>query len=64
MEGQRRGSLSADADYSGQITLWEAYRYTLRRVKWYLALADGSTGKYQQDVQIYPEGDGLVLFSR
>lgn len=64
MEGQRRGSLSADADYSGQITLWEAYRYTLRRVKWYLALADGSTGKYQQDVQIYPEGDGLILFSR
>ena len=64
MENQRRGSISADGDFNGRITLWEAYRYTLRRVKWYLALADGNTGQYQQDVQVYPEGDGFVLFSR
>ncbi len=60
MDGQHKGALSADTDYNGQITLWEAYLYTSRRVHWYLSVA--GTGTYAQDVQVYPKGDNFVLF--
>ena len=61
VDDQRRGPLSADADYDGSITLWEAYQYTKRRVMWYLSRAGG---QYVQDVQVYPEGDMFTLFER
>ena len=61
IDDQRRGALSADANYDGKITLWEAYQYTHRRVMWYLSRAGSS---YVQDVQVYPEGDLFVLFER
>ena len=60
MDDQRKGALNADTDYNGQITLWEAYLYTSRRVHWYLSLA--GDGAYAQDVQVYPKGDNFVLF--
>lgn len=60
MANQRRGALNADTDYDGQVTLWEAYLYTSRRVRWYLSVAEG--GPYHQDVQVYPKGDNFVLF--
>ena len=61
VEAQRRGALSADTDYDGQITLWEAYLYTERRVMWYLSRAGGGIS---QQVRVYPEGDMFVLFER
>ena len=59
-----RGSLDADSNHDGKITLWETYLYASRRVNWYLDMADGGTGRYMQDVQVYPEGDMFVLFER
>lgn len=64
MQNRQKGSLSADMNYDGRITLWEAYLYIARRVPWYLSLADGGTGRYAQNVQAYPEGDGFLLFER
>lgn len=61
IDDQRRSSLNADSDYNGEITLWEAYQYSRRRVKWYLSRAGGT---YSQDVQVYPRGDMFVLFRR
>lgn len=61
VDDQRRDPLSADTDYDGSITLWEAYQYTKRRVMWYLSRAGG---QYVQDVQVYPEGDMFTLFER
>ena len=61
VDSQRRGPLSADTDYDGRITLWEAYLYTDRRVMWYLSRAGAN---YVQDVQVYPEGDMFTLFER
>ena len=61
IDDQRRGPLNADSNYDGEITLWEAYQYSCRRVKWYLSRAGGA---YAQDVQVYPEGDMFVLFQR
>ncbi|MGI6238744.1 MAG: Ig-like domain-containing protein [Christensenellales bacterium] len=63
MVDQRKGPLNADTDYDGKITLWEAYLYTSRRVRWHLAVADGGAGIYAQDVQVYPKGDNFVLFA-
>ena len=61
VEDQRRSALSADADYDGSITIWEAYQYTRRRVMWYMSRAGGDV---RQDVQVYPEGDMFTLFQR
>ena len=61
VDDQRRGPLSADTDYDGEITLWEAYLYTKRRVMWYLSRAGSG---YVQSVQVYPEGDMFTLFER
>lgn len=64
MERQIRSSLNADLDYDGSITLWETYQYAARRVKWYLSVAGGESGEYEQDVRVYPEGDPFVLYRR
>ncbi len=60
MDDQRKGALNADTDYNGDVTLWEAFLYTSRRVHWYLSVA--GDGAYAQDVQVYPKGDNFVLF--
>lgn len=64
MDSGKSGALSADIDYNRRITLWEAYLYANRRVHWYLNRADGGTGRFVQDVKVYPEGDPFVLFRR
>ena len=56
-----RSALRADADYDGAVTLSELYAYASRRVMWYLGL----TGRpCVQTVQVWPEGDGTVVFER
>lgn len=62
-----RSSLRADADYDGKVTLTELYAYTARRVMWVLNLTGELTGagnRYVQSVQVWPEGDGTVVFQR
>lgn len=60
-----RGTMGADKNYDGAITLGELQTYMHARVNWYLALASELTGgDYRQTVQVYPEGDPLVLFER
>ena len=60
-----RGPLRADADYDGAVTLDELYRYTARRVRWYLELAGQlSGGSYAQTVQVWPEGGGETVLAR
>ena len=54
------GSMSADANYDGEITLSEMETYLSRRVRWYLNLV----GDYVQTVRAYPSGDGAVIFAR
>ena len=55
-----RSAMNADADYDGDITLDELATYMSRRVNWYLDLA----GDYIQTVNVYPEGDSLVVMQR
>ena len=60
-----RGTMGADRNYDGSITLDELYLYMRGRVNWYLEIASGLTGEnYSQSVQVYPEGDPFVLFER
>jgi len=59
------GTMGADADYNGAITMGELEAYMCGRVDWYLDLAGSLTGEdYRQSIQVYPEGDPLVLFER
>ena len=65
--GGRRAALRADTDYDRQITFGEIGLYIARRVPWYLDVAGklaGAEAAYVQNVQVYPEGDPLVLFGR
>ena len=65
--GGRRAALRADTDYDRQITFGEIGAYLARRVPWYLNVAGelaGAPAAYVQNVQVYPEGDPLVLFGR
>jgi len=55
-----RSAMNADSDYDGAITLDELANYVSRRVNWYLDLA----GSYIQTVNVYPEGDSLVVMNR
>lgn len=65
MDRNARGTMGADADFDGQVTLDELYNYMSVRVKWYLDIASQLTGEdYRQSVQIYPEGDPFVLYRR
>ena len=58
-----RGTMGADGDYDGSITLDELAEYMAGRVDWYLALASDLTGEeYRQSVQVYPMGDPFALF--
>ncbi len=60
-----RGTLGADQDYNGAISLGELQSYMAGRVNWYLDLACEFTGEdYHQSIQVYPEGDPLVLFTK
>ena len=61
----RRAAMRADVDYDGAVTLDELYRYTARRVRWYLELAGQlSGGSYAQTVQVWPEGGGETVLAR
>lgn len=60
-------ALRADRNYDGRVTLTELYSYVARRVMWYLNLTatlNGVTDQYVQTVQLWPEGDGLVVMQR
>ena len=58
-----RGTMGADADYDGSITLDELAEYAAGRVDYYLARASELTGTtYRQSVQVYPKGDPFLLF--
>jgi len=61
----RRGTMGADQDYDGSISLNELYMFMYSRVNWYLQLASDMTGTpYRQSIQVYPEGDPFILFER
>ena len=60
-------ALRADRNYDGRVTLTELHSYVTRRVMWYLNLTatlNGVTDQYVQTVQLWPEGDGLVVMQR
>ena len=60
-----RGTMGADVDYDGEITMDELCVYMQKRVNWYLALAAQLTGEdYRQSVSMYPESSALTLFRR
>lgn len=60
-----RGTMGADSNYDGSITLDELYQYMRSRVDWYLNVASSLTGQiYRQSVQVWPEGDPFVIFRR
>lgn len=59
------GTMGADTNYDGSITLGELQEYMTGRMAWYLNIASELTGEnYRQSIQVYPEGDPLVLFER
>ena len=60
-----KGTMGADRNYDGKVTLGELHLYMIGRVNWYLGIASGLTGEdYRQSVQLYPEGDPFVIFER
>ena len=62
-----RAALRADRNYDGRVTLTELYAYARRRVMWYLnqtGRLTGAAGQYVQTVQLWPEGDRLVVMQR
>ena len=65
LDRNARGTMGADQNYDGSITLNELYQYMSGRVNWYLENASSLTGQtYRQSVQVYPEGDPFVIFTR
>lgn len=58
-----RTAMRADRNYDGRVTLTELYNYAARRVMWTLNQT-GANGQYVQTVQLWPEGDGLVVMQR
>ena len=62
LERSARAPMRADVDVDGRVTLTELYNYTARRVMWYLNLT--AQGRYAQTVQVWPQGDGTVVFER
>ena len=57
------GTMGADGDYDGSITLTELAEYMAERVRWYMERASELTGEtYRQSVQVYPAGDPFALF--
>ena len=59
--GDKRSAMRADADFDGTVTLGDMEVFLNQRIEWYL---DQTGGEYQQNVQVYPENDGFVLFQR
>ena len=60
-----KGTMGADRNFDGKITLGELHLYMAGRVDWYLKIASELTGEdYCQSVQLYPEGDPFVIFER
>lgn len=58
-------SMGADVDFDGRISIGELGAYMQGRVDWYLGIVEEATGvKYRQNIQVYPEGDPLVLVDR
>lgn len=58
-----RGTMGADVDYDGAITLGELALYVPERVDWYLERASELTGmSIHQSVSVEPKGDPFVLF--
>jgi len=62
LERSARAPMRADVDVDGRVTLTELYNYTARRVMWYLNRT--AQGRYAQTVQVWPQGDGTVVFER
>ena len=62
IEQAARGPMRADTNYDGVVTMDELFRYTSRRVMWYLSLA--GAGDYAQTVTVSPEGDVRSVFER
>lgn len=61
----RVGSMDADVNYDGLLTLGELADYMQKRIDRYLDFVRESTGiQYRQNIQLYPEGDPLVLVDR
>lgn len=59
------GTMGADINYDDRISLAELQDYITGRVNWYLNIASELTGTdYRQSIQVYPQGDPLVLFER
>ncbi len=60
-----RGTMNADANYDGEITMSELCSYMQKRVNYYLSLAEKLTGgSYRQSVSMYPEISTLTVFRR
>lgn len=59
--GDKRSAMRADADFDGTVTLGDMQVFLDQRIGWYLQQIGGS---YEQNVQVYPENDGFVLFER
>lgn len=61
----RVGSMGADTDYDGRVSLGELADYLQGRIDWYLDIVEEKTGvRYRQNVQAYPQGDPLILVDR
>ena len=59
--GDKRSAMRADVDFDGTVTLSDMAEFLDQRIGWYL---DQTGGTYEQNIQVYPEGDGFVLFRR
>ena len=65
IDRNRVSAMGADADYNGKISIGELGAYMQGRVDWYLDIVEEKTGvRYRQNIQVYPEGDPLVLVDR
>jgi len=65
IDRNRISSMDADVDYDGKISIGELAGYMQGRIDWYLDIVKEKTGvRYRQNIQVYPEGDPLVLVDR
>ena len=59
--GDKRSAMRADVDFDGTVTLSDMAEFLDQRIEWYLGQTGGT---YEQNIQVYPENDGFVLFLR
>ena len=65
IDTDKRGTMNADVNYDGEITMNELCAYMRKRVNWYLSLTEQLTdGTYHQSVSMYPESSTLTVFRR